>query len=174
MPSTYACSRRRPCDSSTVITPSLPTLLITSESIAPMLSSPLERASGAYGLAAAQVDSRIKAITTSGMIDMGAITRLLTGYNGPSGDAALAAIGEQRWVEFAGGEVRYNALPLQLTDETPDHSREFFEYYRTPRGRHPRSTTNITLTSSPAMIQFRPFDHLDTISPRPILFIAGE
>src|SRR5579884_4078840 len=42
MPSTESCSRRRPCDSSTVMTPSLPTLLITSEIIWPIEGSPLE------------------------------------------------------------------------------------------------------------------------------------
>jgi uncharacterized protein len=53
-------------------------------------------------------------------------------------------------------------------------TREFFDDYRTPRGGHPRSTTAISLTSSPSFFQFRPFDHLDTISPRPILIVAGE
>jgi fermentation-respiration switch protein FrsA (DUF1100 family) len=53
-------------------------------------------------------------------------------------------------------------------------TREFFAYYRTPRGRHPRATTAMAVTGNPTLSQFRPFDHVETISPRPVLLVAGE
>ena len=52
--------------------------------------------------------------------------------------------------------------------------REFFDYYRTPRGQHPRSTTAFTFTSNSAMNGYYPFTQIAAISPRPLLFIAGE
>ena len=77
-------------------------------------------------------------------------------------------------VTSPGGEVRYTALPETIDQSTDPVTREFFEYYRMPRGRHPRSTTAISLTSDGSFFQFRPFEHLDTVSPRPVLLVAGE
>jgi fermentation-respiration switch protein FrsA (DUF1100 family) len=133
-------------------------------------------ASGAFAVAAAQIDPRLKAVATVSMVDMGGAIRDGAGPATTEGDRqnALAALAEQRWVEAAGGPVKYNALPESISDDTDPMTREFFDYYRTPRGRHPRATTAISLTSSPSFFQFRPFDHVDTISPRPILIVAGE
>jgi fermentation-respiration switch protein FrsA (DUF1100 family) len=87
---------------------------------------------------------------------------------------ALREVAEQRWVEAAGGNTRYGALPEVLSADTDPATREFFAYYRTPRGRHPRATTAMALTGNATLSQFRPFDHVDTISPRPVLLIVGE
>ncbi len=38
----------------------------------------------------------------------------------------------------------------------------------------PNTTTHPTLTSNVKFMNFYPFDDIDTISPRPMLFIAGE
>jgi hypothetical protein len=62
----------------------------------------------------------------------------------------------------------------RLSADTDPVIREFFDYYRTPRGQHPRSDTATTLTSAPSCFLFRPFDHVRTISPRPVLLVAGE
>jgi fermentation-respiration switch protein FrsA (DUF1100 family) len=64
--------------------------------------------------------------------------------------------------------------PETIADESSAMAEEFFAYYRTPRGRHPRSTTETSLTGAGAMMQFRPFEHLDMISPRPIPIVSGE
>lgn len=132
--------------------------------------------SGGFALAAAQIDPRMKAVATISMYDMGGAK---WAWGGTPLDAevrikALTAMTEQRWTEFAGGEIRYGALPDALTAETDAITREFFDYYRTPRGRHPRATTAITVSSDPAYFHFRPFNHLDAISPRPVLLMAGE
>ncbi|MEO7344360.1 MAG: alpha/beta hydrolase [Methylotenera sp.] len=39
---------------------------------------------------------------------------------------------------------------------------------------HPRSTTAMSLTSDGALMNFFPFAQIETISPRPILLIAGD
>lgn len=133
-------------------------------------------ASGAFSLAAAQIDPRIGAVATVSMYDMGGAKREGLGKTMTDEDRRrhLQTVAEQRWVEFAGGEVRYTALPETIDEKTHPVIREFFEYYRMPRGHHPRSTTAISLTSDGSLFQFRPLEHVDTISPRPILLIAGE
>jgi fermentation-respiration switch protein FrsA (DUF1100 family) len=64
--------------------------------------------------------------------------------------------------------------PEVITEHSSAIDREFFDYYRTPRGHHPRSTTAMSLTSGAAMSLFWSFEHLDWISPRPVLFITDE
>jgi len=133
-------------------------------------------ASGGFSLAAAQIDPRIKAVATVSMYDMGGAKREGLGKTMTDEDRRkhLETVAAQRWVEFAGGEVQYVALPETIDDSTDPITREFFEYYRMPRGQHPRSKAAMSLTSDASYFQFRPFEHLDTISPRPLLIIAGE
>src|ERR1700736_4388460 len=88
---------------------------------------------------------------------------------------ALREVADQRWREFEGGEKKYViGTPESVTAESPAVAREFYDYYRTKRGHHPRSTTAMSLTSDGARQNFFPFAQIKTISPRPILFIAGE
>ena len=55
-----------------------------------------------------------------------------------------------------------------------------YNFYRTPRGEFtpegssPELTTHPTLTSNVKFMNFYPFNDIETISPRPMLFIAGE
>jgi fermentation-respiration switch protein FrsA (DUF1100 family) len=133
-------------------------------------------ASGGFSLAAAQIDPRIRAVATVSMYDMGGAKYA---WGGEPMDAetrlqTLTAIGEQRWAEAAGAATQYGALPEVLTDDTDANTREFFDYYRTPRGAHPRATTAMAVSADPSYLHFRPFDHVDMISPRPILLVAGE
>ena len=133
--------------------------------------------SGCFSISAAAIDPRMKAIATISMYDMGRAYR--QGLNDVLSEEqrqqALAEIAEQRWREFEGAPVKYNAGTPSFIDENSDPvSREFFEYYRMSRGQHPRSTTEISLTSTPVVMNFFPFEMIQTISPRPLLFIAGE
>lgn len=87
----------------------------------------------------------------------------------------LDEIGAQRTREFAGEERRdIAAIPTQLSANDTENTREFFDYYRTPRGMHPHVTTSYSYTSLAPMMNFFPFAQIETISPRPILFIVGE
>ncbi len=93
----------------------------------------------------------------------------------------IAEAVEQRYVEFTGGEIKYTSgTEHALTEDTHPIQREFFDFYRTPRGEFtpkgssPKLTTHPTLTSNVKFMNFYPFADIETISPRPMLFIAGE
>ena len=87
----------------------------------------------------------------------------------------LEQIAAQRWAEADGAErTLVIGTPQVLTEASSAIDREFFDYYRTPRGQHPRSTTAFSRTSGAQMSLFWSFQHLDWISPRPVLFITGE
>lgn len=133
--------------------------------------------SGGFGVSAASIDPRIKAIATVSMYDMGRERRQGFGDKTTDGErrAYLDEIAAQRWAEADGAPVRYLMGTSDKIDETsPAVAREFFDYYRTKRGGHPNSTTAISYTSSAPMMNFFPFANIEMISPRPILFIAGE
>ncbi len=133
--------------------------------------------SGGFAVSAAQIDPRLKAVATVSMYDMGRDRRQGLGDTMTREDRvkALAEMSEQRWVEFGGGQKKYVIGTSEtITADSPAVAREFYDYYRTPRGHHPRSTTAMSLTSNGALMQFFPFAQIGTISPRPLLFIAGE
>lgn len=64
--------------------------------------------------------------------------------------------------------------PAGFTEGTPQLYREGYDYYRTPRAQHPNSPNRYVFSSLPLQMAFFPFDQLDTISPRPLLVIAGS
>ena len=139
--------------------------------------------SGSFAISAAKIDPRLKAIATVSMYDMGTAKRngLKNAVTPEQRKQALIEAAEQRYVEFLGGETRYTGGTVhELTEQSTPIEREFYEFYRTPRGEYtprgatPRTTTHPTLTSEVKFMNFYPFDDIETISPRALLFIAGE
>lgn len=139
--------------------------------------------SGSYAISAAKIDPRLKAIATISMYDMGAASRngLKKSQTLEQRKQIFAEAAEQRYIEFEGGETRYTGGTVhQLTENSNPVEREFFEFYRTPRGEvtpagaTPLTTTHPTLTSNVKFMNFYPFNDIETISPRPLLFVAGE
>ena len=139
--------------------------------------------SGSFAISAAKVDPRLKAIATVSMYDMGTVTRsgLGKGQSLEQRKAMLAAAAEQRYVEFTGGATKWgNYLPLQLPADADAIRREFYDYYRTPRGqaipagRTLELTQNRPISSEVKFVNFYPFEDIETISPRPMLFITGS
>lgn len=133
--------------------------------------------SGSFSLSAAAVDPRIRALATVSMYDMGRAMR--QGLNDTVAEEqrkqTLEQVSQQRWSELDGGKRRMvPGTPYELTTESTAVDREFYDYYRTPRGQHPRSTTEFTFTSNAAMNAYYPFAQIKAISPRPLLFIAGQ
>lgn len=132
---------------------------------------------GGYSVSAAQIDHRIKAVATISMYDMGRARRQGLGdvITFDQRMKTLDDIGEQRTKEFH-GEARKDiaAIPTVLSPDDTENTREFFDYYRTPRGGHANSTTSYSYTSLAPMMNFFPFAQIETISPRPLLFIVGE
>ncbi len=134
-------------------------------------------ASGGYSVAAAAIDHRIKALATVSMYDMGRARRQGVNDIIPFEDRmkTLDDIGAQRTKEFAGARRKdIRALPEKIDENTPQFAREFADYYDTARGGHPNSTAYYSYTSLAPMMNFFPFVQIETISPRPLLFIVGE
>ena len=139
--------------------------------------------SGSFVISAAKIDPRMKAIATVSMYDMGAANRNALNHSQTleRRKQIIAAAAEQRQVEFNGGAVQYTGgTVLALDADTHPIQREFFDFYRTPRGEFTpkgassRTTTKPTLTSNVKFMNFYPFNDIQTISPRPMLFITGD
>ncbi|BCN40036.1 membrane protein [Alicycliphilus denitrificans] len=139
--------------------------------------------SGSFAISAAKIDPRMRAIATVSMYDMGAANRhaLKRSLTLAQRKALIEEAAAQRWAEAAGGPLRYTGGTVhELTAESGPVEREFYAFYRTPRGEFtpagatPQTTTHPTLSSNTKFMNFYPFNDIETISPRPLLFIAGE
>jgi fermentation-respiration switch protein FrsA (DUF1100 family) len=139
--------------------------------------------SGSYLISAAKIDPRIAAIATSSMYNMGAVTRngLRNSLTLDQRKATIASASQQRWAQVDGGEVVYKlGTPLEIINSSTAVDREFYDFYRTSRGEYtppssaPNVTTGSAMTSQTNLMNFYPFNDIDTISPRPMLFIHGD
>ncbi|MGJ0184360.1 alpha/beta hydrolase [Corynebacterium glyciniphilum] len=131
--------------------------------------------SGGFALSAAQVDPRIRAIATVSMYD---ISRMqLESITGSEEDRtqALESIAEQRYIDFEAEApvLTGRGAAIGFDENTDPVAREFGEFYSTPRGYHHNALSQFTATSTPAFVNFPLLEHIEWISPRPILFIAG-
>lgn len=133
--------------------------------------------SGSFAISEAKIDPRLKAVATVSMYDMGQATRdgLRNSVTPAQRQAILAEAAAQRDREYAGAPLAYTSGTPEHVDETSSAvEKEFYDYYRTSRGASARTTTHPTLTSNVKFMNFYPLNDIDTISPRPLLFIAGE
>jgi uncharacterized protein len=139
--------------------------------------------SGSFVISAAKIDPRIRAVATVSMYDMGAANRhaLNKSLTLEQRKKLLEEAAEQRYVEFTGGKAKYTSGTVhELTKDTHPIQREFYDFYRTPRGEFtpkgssPELTTHPTLSSNVKFMNFYPFEDIETISPRPLLFITGD
>lgn len=139
--------------------------------------------SGSFVISAAKIDPRMKAIATVSMYDMGSANRNALNHSQTleQRKQVIAEAAEQRYAEFTGGETKYTGgTVLEIDENTHPIQREFFDFYRTPRGEYtPKgasgaTTTKPTLSSNPKFMNFYPFNDIETISPRPMLFITGD
>ncbi|ELY3836329.1 alpha/beta hydrolase [Cronobacter turicensis] len=139
--------------------------------------------SGSFVISAAKIDPRMKAIATVSMYDMGSANRnaLHHSLTPEQRQKIIADAAAQREAEFTGGETRYTSGTVHKIDEnTSAIEKEFYDFYRTPRGEFtpkgstPALTTHPTLTSNVKFMNFYPFNDIETISPRPMLFITGD
>lgn len=139
--------------------------------------------SGSFVISAAKIDSRIRAVATSSMYDMGAASRdgLRKAQSAEDRRQIVERASAARWAEADGGEVEADGgTPLEITDDTPAVGVEFFDFYRTsrgeftPEGASPNRTTKPTVSSQVKFHNFYPFNDIDIISPRPLLFVSGD
>lgn len=139
--------------------------------------------SGSFAISAAKIDPRMKAIATVSMYDMGSAFRhgLNRSQSLAQRKAFIQAAIEQRFAQFTGGEVAYIPGTVNKLDASSSAvEREFFDFYRTARGGFTPQGENEALTTKPMLssignfMNFYPFNDIETISPRPLLFITGD
>ncbi|MBE9373754.1 alpha/beta hydrolase [Saccharopolyspora sp. HNM0983] len=128
--------------------------------------------SGGYVPFAAQTDHRMKAVAGVSGADVPGFFRDAD----PQGWRALVArAGQLRSDEAAGKPATLvSAVPDEVDDATPALVRDFHEYYKTPRGYHPRSTNRWVARSADALDQYDSYAEAHKIAPRPLLMIAGS
>lgn len=136
---------------------------------------------GGFALNATAIDKRVKAVATTSLYDM---TRVMSkGYNDsvtPEQRAkTLEDLGQQRWKDAENGKpaAGQRNLPETLKGEEPQFVKEYFDYYRTPRGFHSNSlnSNGAWLVTNPISFMNMPIlTYVKEISPRPMLLIAGE
>jgi uncharacterized protein len=147
-------------------------------------------------LTAASSDSRIKAVATASMYDMSrSISRgYRDSYTLEQRHKVIDYISQQRWIDAETGyySVGYHEVPFDdkgnllkgdriLPEKLPENPNpvlsSFFDYYRTPRGFHPRSLNSAgawTATTPMSFFSFPMTANIDMIAPRPIMFVVGE
>jgi uncharacterized protein len=133
------------------------------------------------GLNAAAVDKRIKAVAVTSMYNMSRV--MASGYYDaltPEQRAeTLEQLGQQRWKDAEQGTyaASTNNLPEKLTGKEPQFVVDYFNYYKTARGFHPRSINSNgawTATNPWSFMNMPLLTYIKEISPRPVLIIAGE
>lgn len=134
---------------------------------------------GGMALNAAAIDKRVKAVATSTMYDM---TRVMSkGYNDSitleQRTQTLAQLGQQRWIDAENGRPAYGPPMNELKGGEAQFLVDYHDYYKTPRGFHPRavnSNGSWTITNPLSFMNMPILTYVKEISPRSILFIHGE
>ena len=134
---------------------------------------------GGMALNAVAVDKRVKAVATSTMYDMSRV--MARGYNDSvtreQRTQMLEQLGQQRWADAENGVAAYGPVMNELKGGEAQFLVDYHDYYRTPRGYHPRavnSNGSWTLTNPLSFMNMPLLSYIDEISPRPILLIHGE
>lgn len=136
--------------------------------------------SAGFSLSAAAVDTRIKAIATASMYDMTDL-RGMANLNKEQLQGMKNDLSNQRWIDYENGEPEYKPMfpetPYPNEDALPEKdpiSNEWDRFYAVPRGFHPNARGGFTTTSNLSLLQWNNLDHIEEISPRPILFVVGD
>ena len=134
-----------------------------------------------FALNATAADKRVKAVATTSLYDMCRVTS--KGYNDivtpEQRHKTLEQLSLQRWKDAQQETPAPSTanLPDKLQGNEPQFVKDYFDYYKTPRGFHPRSINSNgswTMTSSLSLMNMPILTYIKEISPRPILLIAGE
>lgn len=133
---------------------------------------------GGFALNAVAVDKRVKAVVASTMYDM---TRVMSkGYNDSvtleQRTQTLEQLSRQRWQDAEKGTPAYQPPYNDLHGGEVQFLVDYHDYYRTPRGYHPRavnSGNSWTITTPLSFMNMPILTYIKEISPRPILFVHG-
>lgn len=134
---------------------------------------------GGFALNAASMDTRIKATVTSTMYDMSRVNA--NGYFDTMDEKARyelkQILNKQRTEDFKNGTFAKGCgLPDKLTGDEPQFVKDYYNYYKTPRGFHKRSINsndNWNMTSSLSFINMPILAYSNEIQSA-VLMIHGE
>lgn len=135
---------------------------------------------GGIAINAAAADPRIKATVASTMYDMSRVSA--NGYfdaaDSPADrDALRASLAAQRTEDFRTGTPKLGGgVPDVLPEDAPQFLRDYFDYYKTARGYHPRSLNSNggrNATSSIPWINFPLMSRADEID-NAVMIVHGE
>lgn len=137
-------------------------------------------AGGGYTVNAAMTDHRIAAIGVVAPINIGRARREGAGGTPERLDDLLREIGRQRTLQARTGETLTQPW-LPDSHEAAERAGiedmdtlEAIDYYRTPRGAHPRSTNVLRSTTVAAVIGFDAFHLLEELLTQPLQVIVGN
>lgn len=136
-------------------------------------------AGGGYAVNAALTDHRIAAVGAVSVVNLG---RAYREAGGPAGDvaASLAAVARQRTAEAQGAEP----LVVPWTPATAEDGvraglgdtdvMDAIDYYRTPRGGHPRSSNQLLYRSAALLLGFDAFHLAEELLTQPLQVVVGN
>lgn len=135
---------------------------------------------GGFALNATAVDKRIKAVVTTSMYDIprNASNDYYDKRTQEERTKILTEMSLQRWKDAENGKTAYSPNGLAQTNEqSPQFVKEYYDYYKTPRGFHERSINSNagwSLTNGFSIMNLPILAYIKEISPRPMLLIAGK
>ena len=135
---------------------------------------------GGMALQTACIDTRIKATVTSTMYDMSRVAG--NGYydeadNEEARHHMRLAINAQRTKDYQNGEyARMGGVVDPLPEDAPYFVKDYHDYYKTPRGYHPRSLNSNdgwTMNTGTSLMNMRLFTYAKEIRSA-VLMIHGD
>ena len=135
---------------------------------------------GGMALQTACIDTRIKATVSSTMYDMSRVAG--NGYfdgddNEESRYRTRVAVNAQRTKDYQSGEyARAGGVIDPLPEDAPYFVKDYYDYYKTPRGYHPRSLNSNdgwTVNTGTSLMNMRLFTYSNEIRSA-VLMIHGE
>lgn len=137
-------------------------------------------AGGGYTMNAIQTEARIKAAAGISTWDVGDSAK--NGFPGVNIEnfmqKLLAEVADARTKEARGEEPLYwNYVPKSeedIDENTSVIQKEAYEYYRTERCSYPTSVNKYLVSSNDKLAAWDAFSHIDTVAPRPLLFVVGS
>lgn len=134
---------------------------------------------GGFALNAAAIDTRIKATVASTMYDMSRVTA--NGYDDRADNPVARhtlrdTLNAQRTKDFLSGDYARTVMNPEPTADAPQFMKDYFDYYKRPRGYHPRSINSglgWNVTMSLAFLNTPLLTYADEIET-PVLIVHGE